>query len=558
MPAWTFDQLLANISKAEWTINEEQFRDRSPWYDVQALLPQPPATPFPIFKDLPADLVVEITRFMPKESVAALALTCKALRDLLGNRAVHGLTGQEKWRLLLLLERDTPDQMACTICTKLHNVWVNCDWRMFSPCIPLPYRLTYPFCRRIMRQYLHRQPYDDLLSLKNTCKIVVFPDVKASKCADLKIVDGHLLVKTEFILAPFSNNVARKEESKKDEGIKWRTRKRKREEQPAPKTISGRAADALNQVTGSCPQQYVWPKGADRFSLDYVQDDFFCPHQTSDDVGISFPSPIEDKRFPFQGYEAESPRWYINKFLTDYKEHQIDDLGRDLGPGPCFGPSLVSPWLLRSYLTPTLTCALFHDQPCSSSEEGEDSCKAGSVLGKIRSCAQCFADMCISAKNVEGIGRVMIMTSWQDLGGVTADMGLKTFFARRRNGILWNADGGDGVRDEHRHRLAGFGTVMHRFEGLSPPLPPTGAYIRDDDDVCQAWIHRWIHRRPPALLDSKYMYEPEIRAKILQEFLDPKSYRPGRILTTTWRRGLMCRRRCAGNRAICRECEARY
>jgi hypothetical protein len=71
---------------------------------------------------------------------------------------------------------------------------------------------------------------------------------------------------------------------------------------------------------------------------------------------------------------------------------------------------------LNSGFGPGLKCALLHSQPCKDCDKWPTRFR----INLVRACEICATDMCVSAQDVEGIGRVMALTTSKDLGGVHA------------------------------------------------------------------------------------------------------------------------------------------
>jgi hypothetical protein len=91
---------------------------------TQTQLPTPnTGKEFPL-GEMPADLLLDVTDFLPTESAAALSLCCKGLQNTLGNRRLSKIrTSQEdNGALLELLAVDMPNKVACSYCGKLHDI----------------------------------------------------------------------------------------------------------------------------------------------------------------------------------------------------------------------------------------------------------------------------------------------------------------------------------------------------------------------------------------------------------------------------------------------------
>jgi hypothetical protein len=194
------------ISTAKWLpTNDEQFQN--PWLDVANFLAADvsvrPARFFG-FVSLPNELKAYVAAFLPKESAIALALTCRIMYSLLGQRFFGNLTTREHWNLMLLLERDSELLVACQECMKLHS-----PFAPTPPCINqskflLPRSVTPPLCRLFAKRYIRQKPYDDLLSIVNRTQIHTLPDFKLFSNVTCHLSTGNLFVRQEISIAPLT------------------------------------------------------------------------------------------------------------------------------------------------------------------------------------------------------------------------------------------------------------------------------------------------------------------------------------------------------------------
>jgi hypothetical protein len=202
----------------------------NPWHDVAHFVPLPDETyqqghhRFP-FTSLPDVVIYHLARLLPKESAIALALTSRALYSILGPRFFIGLSEEERWRLLLLLERDTDLLVACQQCKKLHGPCAplasepNSTSFQSYPSSPelaamtclrshdflLPEGATPAFCRLLAKRYIRRQPYGELLTMASRTRIYTLPDFKLFSTTIYRMVDGQLLLRQETVIAPFTS-----------------------------------------------------------------------------------------------------------------------------------------------------------------------------------------------------------------------------------------------------------------------------------------------------------------------------------------------------------------
>jgi hypothetical protein len=201
----------------------------NPWHDVANFVRFPDEAyqqghhRFP-FTSLPAVVIYHLANLLPRESAIALALTSRALYSILGPRFFINLTEEERWRLLLLLERETELLVACQQCKILHGPCAplasepnrnSFDTCPSSPrlapmtCLRrhdflLPERATPAFCRLLAKRYIRRQPYGELLTKASRTRIYTLPDFKLFGNTIYRMVNGQLLLRQEIIIAPFT------------------------------------------------------------------------------------------------------------------------------------------------------------------------------------------------------------------------------------------------------------------------------------------------------------------------------------------------------------------
>ncbi|PVH80348.1 hypothetical protein DL98DRAFT_654755 [Cadophora sp. DSE1049] len=73
------------------------------------------------FRLLPNEIILHISSFLPRDEIAALALTCQPLRLALP-KSSFSLPWENKVNFLHLLERDLPGHVVCRYCRKLHAI----------------------------------------------------------------------------------------------------------------------------------------------------------------------------------------------------------------------------------------------------------------------------------------------------------------------------------------------------------------------------------------------------------------------------------------------------
>lgn len=343
------------------------------------------------FISLPTDLIYHIVkRLLPRESVIALALTSKSLNSFLGHRLFANLNAQEKWRLLLLLERDTDLLVACPQCQILHGPFMagnfhdtigyshyfnSTDLRSLS-CLKnrhyphTPQGVTPALCRLIARRHIRRQRYGELLAMAGVTKLYTLVDFKFFGTTKLRMIDGNLYAREEVLVARLT----------------------------AEGDVTGRSAYLLNGImTG--------PGGH-----------LTCRHLpwATQDVHLA----SDTLRGPIGPDYCYSPCREFSKdyrFATAHKKFIDAEADEDCSDGhigpECYDSTAVRRHVLDAAFSRELRCAVLHLQPC------ERSC-CGHRINGVQTCKKCATDTCFSAQDVEGIGRVIGLTTWKNLGGV--------------------------------------------------------------------------------------------------------------------------------------------
>lgn len=362
------------ISTATWEPKSTASR-ANPWYNMTNFVAFPPEahTWGHTFRltSLPVDLIYHLARLMPKESAVALALANKALYCILGAPFTKGLSTLEHWRLMLLLERDSDLLVVCQQCQKLHGPYdiapptgVFSQHVRLTPCVKARQFLLSPgitpgFCRLLARRYIRHQPYADLLTMAVRTRIYTLPDFKFFGTTRLRIIDGSLFIRHERIIAALTSQ----------------------------RDLTGRSAYLLNQLDDH------------GFGSPLV-----CPHIRWKSLGLALHCMPHDNQFSMgDGYAAGHQERYgceRNGF------HDLD----------CYDATPVPRAVLDSNFNPALRCALLHHESCQN--DVCDSIPAQYKPNLVRACNTCATDMCLGARDVDGIGRVISLTSWKNLGGV--------------------------------------------------------------------------------------------------------------------------------------------
>lgn len=92
---------------------------------LRRCIPRPNALESSPFRELPSELILLITSYLPLESVGSLSLSCLPLYSCLKTEYLQSLKEAESSamkRFLHLLERDLPAHIICPKCNKLHYI----------------------------------------------------------------------------------------------------------------------------------------------------------------------------------------------------------------------------------------------------------------------------------------------------------------------------------------------------------------------------------------------------------------------------------------------------
>jgi hypothetical protein len=75
-----------------------------------------------LLKKLPLELFLHVLNYLPGSSALSLSLSCKQVRVLIVTYCIDRIIGADIPTFLALLERDLPDQVACSECERLHSM----------------------------------------------------------------------------------------------------------------------------------------------------------------------------------------------------------------------------------------------------------------------------------------------------------------------------------------------------------------------------------------------------------------------------------------------------
>jgi hypothetical protein len=389
-----------------WHPIREQYPN--PWFDMVSLIPIDYNSDNQerrlSFTDLPTELGQHIASLLPKESAAALAVTSRAMYNLVPPQLYRTLSIPELWRLLLLLERDSNLLAACQQCMKLHSPYMS---RRCVPCKRqwtslLPDGITPALCRLLAKQYIRQERYTDLLSIARRTEIYTAHDFKVFTTTALRMSNGSLFVRLETTIAPLTTDG----------------------------NLTSHSAYLLNSVLQNsggqaCPhirwhhlgvELSCTPKpGIDRYSslsASYLSSQLANKTYLRDQLYGR--DPLKDQLYTLDHKRNElfSKRHYTVCTNPRCLAEQSIWLGHT---ADCFDSAPV-PRPILDDLGPGINCALFHSQPCRKPEC--ERLPARFRVNLVRACEICATDLCVSAQDVRGVGRVISLTTWKNLGGV--------------------------------------------------------------------------------------------------------------------------------------------
>jgi len=417
---------------------------------------------FPL-ASLPPELVVYVAALLPNEAAIALALSSKTMHYLVGRRPFGNLSARGRWNLILLLERDSHTLVACHECMKLHSPFAP----IHRPRLFLPRGVTPAFSRWIAKQYIRRRLHTDLLDAVNQTAIHSLLDFKLFSTVRCHMGTGNLFVRQETLIAPMTSR----------------------------RNLTARSAYLLNEVIAGingdvCPHvrwQHLGLElscgqnsGSDYPSslsasylrsqlsrVDYLRDRFherLSNHHLGNRLGYQL---WKMDRQTLLGFQEDE------RYATADRQipcRVAPELGERFHFSPsCYDSTPIPHAVLNDALGPGLKCALLHSQPCTDTRC--DRLATRFRVNLVRACEICDTDMCIGSQDVEGVGRVLSLTTWKNLGGVY-DGGWRSWYAHHldieqfASRFLVNPDDTTIVRD-----LKLGAAVYRAFEGIPTDAP---------------------------------------------------------------------------------------
>lgn len=395
---------------------------------------------FPILR-MPAELLLAVAEFLPIESVACLALACKATYFALGTSSFK-MPKPDLWKFLLLIEHERQNSFACCRCLTLHRppesfahsrhrCCQNSTWRRrITVTLDLP-SITPGLVKMIGRKYFEDpracQEYLSwaMMSTKKTTR-----DIKFATHVIPRMLDGSLVVRTETYIHAF---------------------------------VDGELTQrSLLELTKSVKEGNYLPSG--------VRVPHLCGHRD---------------------WTSHLPN--IVALQDSIKPTNCDDDGHHYHRTRCYSNEKIIRMTIDGREYPVEMCDLIHEQPCQTwklevpstrsrvpkDKESRQACRPNledTYDGEIKGCRKCITDYCISAREVPGVGLCLVLTTWKDLGGVGVGFSDKWDVHVRSPARLFDANQYD-IRTEDQ-----VGQAYEAFENLERSRLATPQRYRPQPD----------------------------------------------------------------------------
>ncbi|KAK4136129.1 hypothetical protein BT67DRAFT_491373 [Trichocladium antarcticum] len=217
--------------------------------------------------------------------------------------------------------------------------------------------ITPSFCRLLARRYIRHQPYINLLTMAVRTSIYTLADFKFFSTTKLRMINGSLFIRRERIIAALTSQ----------------------------RDLTGRSAFLL-----------------DRLANDSFGSPLVCPHIEWPELGLTLHHKPHDTIFSM-----------YDEYATSHQKKYRCRLD-DIHDPACYDETPIPRAVLDSNLNSGFRCALLHDESCKN--DVCDSIPARYKPNLVRACMTCATDMCLGARDVEGIGRVISLTTWKNLG----------------------------------------------------------------------------------------------------------------------------------------------
>jgi hypothetical protein len=310
----------------------------------------------------------------------------------------------------------------------------------------LPDGIDLSFCRYFLRHY-SRGPNDDSGPITiRTVAATDHPDSKKLTSWSLRAKDGNLYLRTQTVLAAVST----------DGKITWRG-----------------GYMLVDHLTDSscdykvCGHLGEWARVAEAYFFDSklrpeANDLLATAHNESHDTRECDCSGHQEDCHHGQGFDRK---------ITEQVLHML--IGRDMTYG-----------LLHQDLA-------YEFYP-----------HGGIYLNTVHGCRFCPTDFCLGLEDVEGLGRVMVLTQWKDLGGPDGDE-LHKWFAHRESAPP-HISLAEGLDPPHEWERCEVGSAYCQFEDF--PVGWEGTMF--SCHPCRLPVHH---------LQSKYYYESDIDKEVFEK-----------------------------------------
>ena len=317
---------------------------------------------------LPNEILHKIANQLPLNSAVALALVNRDFKERLGPVYIGpvylgdtvNFNSRIRFEFLQLLERDSPMSIACPSCQKLHH-WKRhgCDERVHAHTPRLPTRTpTFFSYNRVRAAALSYIKYGD-----DSPECMVTPrrsmsenSIRATRSTVTRFIEGNLISRSQIAVAPCLRD----------------------------DKFTGNSFSTLIKIITTPAFQicdhYDWP-----WFLQYLDG-----LDSDGDYGRDDSQPTGE-RF------STAHTWDDGNREDQYEFYNItDDKLNVKGLGDL---------AIQAYHHPTILCPSLHQM------------FFWGFPGQVRSCNCCATDFGLAVKHVEGVGPVLVMSVWRDLGG---------------------------------------------------------------------------------------------------------------------------------------------
>jgi hypothetical protein len=191
---------------------------------MEPVTPLEVAEPSLLLQKLTPTLIITVSNLLPPESISAFALCCRKLYHILG---IPILKKFDRYKILMLLERQLPNHIVCYFCKKLHAIrhphryipsyiedyeyvpnrghhWECLDGRARPDGgYDMECDFSYPLIQMVMKRYRQGGNYSSILSLLATSYADSYRDGSEQYTLVPRIVNGSFLIRQqERLLTP--------------------------------------------------------------------------------------------------------------------------------------------------------------------------------------------------------------------------------------------------------------------------------------------------------------------------------------------------------------------